>query len=258
MTIYKARLGAYAAFSALLAAGVLYLSGQPGAGFGAGEIGLFNQLRQTLDFDGAAFWAFFAALFAIMNPLVAVPLYVRASHRRGTASRRRLALVCSTTVLLALVVSALFGQQLLDFFAISIGAFRIAGGVIVLLMGLAMMRSQNADSDDGDSGEAAEGAGDSVAICPMAIPLLAGPGAIATMILHSQAATAPADYFVIGAVVAAMVALTYLTLRLAVPIARFLGSTGLMVVTRLIGMIVAAIAIDMMVIGLRLSLPGVV
>jgi len=258
MSTYKTRLGAYAAFSVLLVAGAVYLSGQPGAGFDAGGIDYFDQIWRTLEFDGAAFWVFFAALFAIMNPLVAVPLYVRATRRRGAVGRRRIAFVCSTTVLLALVVSALFGQQLLGFFAISIGAFRIAGGVIVLLMGLAMMRSQNADNDDGGSGEEAEEAGDSVAICPMAIPLLAGPGAIATMILQSQAATVPGDYLVLGAVIAAMVALTYLTLRLAVPIARFLGATGLMVVTRLIGMIVAAIAIDMMVVGLRLSLPCVV
>jgi multiple antibiotic resistance protein len=213
-------------------------------------------LQQLAAFDKGAFWSFFAALFAIMNPVIAVPLFVRITRQSPAASRRRLCFVSSLTVLLALVVAGLLGQELLDFFAISVGAFRIAGGVVVLLMGLAMLHAKSGETENGESdGDATVTDGRSQAICPIAIPLLAGPGGIATIILQSKAAAVPSDYGLIACAVALMVALTYVTLRLAAPIARLLGSTGLMVATRLIGMIVAAIAVDMMVAGLCLSFP---
>jgi multiple antibiotic resistance protein len=258
MNTHMGRLGAYAtACAALLFFSVIYVSNDLGGGTNIVRIGVPSLIQQVFDFDRDDFWTFFAALFAIMNPLVALPLFVRVTRGSESAVRRRVALICSVAVLLTLIAAALFGQQLLGFFAISIGSFRIAGGVIVLLMGLAMMRSESDSTEGRDSGEeATRGDAHSHAICPMAIPLLAGPGAIAIIILQSQTAVTPADFGLITCVIASIFALTYLTLRLAGPIARFLGSTGLMVTTRLIGMIVAAIALDMMVIGLRLSFPG--
>lgn len=216
----------------------------------------FGFLQQLAGFDSGEFWSFFAALFAIMNPVIAVPLFVRITRHSNTASRRRLCIVSSLTVLLALVVAAILGQALLDFFAISVGAFRIAGGVVVLLMGLAMLHAKSSENEGGGSdGDATAADGSSQAICPIAIPLLAGPGGIATIILQSKAAAVPSDYGLIACAIGLMAALTYVMLHLAAPIARVLGSTGLMVATRLIGMIVAAIAVDMMVIGLGLSFP---
>jgi multiple antibiotic resistance protein len=216
-------------------------------------------LQQLTAFDRGEFWSGYAVLFAIMNPVIAVPLFDRIAQRSSVDARRRLALVSSftvLTVLLTLVVAAALGQELLGFFAIGVGAFRIAGGVIVLLMGLAMLQTRGGGEEAGGPGdEAAATERSSQAICPIAIPLLAGPGGIATIILQSQGAAAPSDYGMIACVIGLMVALTYVTLRLSMPIARVLGSTGLMVATRLIGMIVAAIAVDMMVTGLGLSFP---
>lgn len=259
MTFDRGRIGAYVgASAAFLAASALFFSANHGAVSGAAGDNALLITRQIFAFDGSAFWSFFAALFVIMNPMIAVPLFVRMTRRRSVSHRRKLAYRCSITVLLALIASALFGQQLLDFFAIGIGSFRIAGGIILVLMGLAMMRSGGDAKDaEGSDSEAADGDGEGQAICPMAIPLLAGPGAIATIILQSQAAAGLADLGLIACTIVAIVAVTYLALRAAVPIAQFLGSTGLMVVTRLVGMVVTAIAIDMMVIGLRVSFPAV-
>lgn len=259
MTTHKNRVAACAGGSAvLMAGGALYASaswtGTPGLSAG----GVLSLAEQAISFDHTAFWAFFAALFAIMNPLIAVPMFVRMTRRHNSAQRRKLATVCSATVLFVLLASALFGEQLLAFFAIDISSFRIAGGMIVLLMGLAMMSSKTGDDVAADAGDGTVAEDErSQAICPMAIPLLAGPGAIATLILQSQTAAMPADYGMIACVISAIVVLTYLTLRLAVPIARLLGPTGLMVATRLIGMIVAAIAMDMVVAGLHVAFPGI-
>lgn len=257
MTLHKPPMAVLAAASGvLLFIGATYLSNGAASGQGFGLLDSLRQIGDAVPIDMASFWALFAALFAIMNPLIAVPLFVRVTSGRRASESQRLASLVSFSVLLVLMAAAIAGQQLLDFFAISIGAFRISGGVIVLLMGLAMMRSESGAkaSSSADEGSASEG--QSLAICPLAIPLLAGPGAIATIIVESQAASVPADFATIAAVIGAMVALIYLVLRLASPIARALGPTGLMVATRLIGMIVAAIAIDMMVIGLRLSFPA--
>jgi multiple antibiotic resistance protein len=258
MIFDRGRVGAYVGASvAFLAAGAFFFSANHGAGTDVAGSNILLLTRQIFSFDGAAFWSFFAALFAIMNPMIAVPLFVRMTKQRSVANRRRLAYRCSATVLLVLIASALFGQQLLDFFAIGIGSFRIAGGIILILMGLAMMRSAGGAKDSNGPGDEADDDGESQAICPMAIPMLAGPGAIAAITLQSQMAVAPSDFGLIACTILAIVAVTYLALRTAVSTAQFLGPTGLMVVTRLIGMVVTAIAIDMMVIGLRASFPAV-
>jgi multiple antibiotic resistance protein len=244
------------AAAGLLVGGTVFVAASLVGGPGTVLSGAFRFLQQLAAFDRGEFWSFFAALFAIMNPVIAVPLFVRITRHSNIVSRRRLCFVSSLTVLLALVVAALLGQELLGFFAISVGAFRIAGGVIVLLMGLAMLHATASENEGGESGgEATAAEGSSQAICPIAIPLLAGPGGIATIILQSKAAAVPSDYGMIACAIGLMVALTFVTLHLAIPIARVLGATGLMVATRLIGMIVAAIAVDMMVIGLGLSFP---
>jgi multiple antibiotic resistance protein len=243
--------------TAIMASIIYYAFAATGQALGLDGRAL-GSLWQALAFDGAEFWTFFAALFAIMNPLIALPLFISMTEERPVSARNRLALVTSITVLIALIVACALGQQLLGFFAISIGSFRIAGGIIVLLMGLAMMRPNGVPEQANQDRAQNTDRRDSQAICPLAIPLLAGPGGIATIILYSQGADQTSDYAMIAVVIALMAGLTYATLRLARPIARVLGDTGLMVLGRLIGMIVSAIAIDMMVIGLRHCFPGIV
>lgn len=210
----------------------------------------------VLAFDTAEFWVFFASLFAIMNPVVAIPIFVSMTEGRPAAYRQRLSLLAALTVMMALISAAMFGREILAAFAIAMGSFRIAGGIIVLLMGLSLLQAKVMSG--GPSPAAGEEAKDpgAHAICPLAIPLLAGPGAIATIILKCEGAASLSDYVIIGTVILTMVVVTYVTLRMAVPVANLLGRTGLTVVTRLSGMIVAAIAVDMVVIGVRNFFPG--
>lgn len=245
-----------AAFGVTVVATGLYYAAPAAGGLFGLEGNSPEDLWRVVAFDGAKFWAFFAALFAIMNPLIAFPLFISMIEGRTVSYQNRLALVVSATVLIALVAASILGREMLGFFAISIGSFRIAGGIIVLLMGLAMMRSAAASGQSDQGGPGKVDKRESQAICPLAIPLLAGPGGIATIILYSEGAAEASDYAMIAAVIALMVIFTYGTLRLARPIARLIGETGLTVLGRMIGMIVSAIAVDMMVIGLRLSFPG--
>jgi multiple antibiotic resistance protein len=206
--------------------------------------------RGTPWIDKTLFWGMLASLFAIMNPLVAVPFFAAITEGQSKGDRNRLAMNATLAVSVTLFLAALLGREILEFFAISIGSFRIAGGIIVMLMGLSLLRS-DAASAASKSGESSG----SQAVCPIAIPLLAGPGAIASIIVQYDSASSTVDYLTIAAVLLAMIAIVYVTLRVAVPVARFLGSTGLTVATRLFGMIVIAIAIDMATIGAGLLFP---
>ena len=213
-------------------------------------LGFVGTIATKTLFNEAAFWALLASLFAIMNPLVAVPFFAAITEGYSKRQRNRLALNATVAVAITLATAAAFGNEILDFFAISIGSFRIAGGIIVLLMGLSLIRS----SAGTDAKPAAENA-DSQAICPIAIPLLAGPGAIAAIIVFCNGASQTCDYVTLAAVIAVMVGIVYLTLRVAVPVAGFFGELGLTVASRLLGMVVVAIAIDMATIGIGLRFP---
>lgn len=226
---------------------------------GIGDAAVFTLERfvHTMEmrpFDFTAFWLFFAALFAIMNPLVAIPFFVSISQGRTDNERARLAIVVTVTVAITLGGAALFGREILAAFAISVPSFRIAGGIIVLLMGLSLLNAGSKPASTLRSKGAASRNSD--AICPLGIPLLAGPGAVATIIIQCESAEGMNDLVTIAAVLIAMVLVTFFVLRVAVPIARILGQAGLTALTRLLGMIVAAIAIDMMVIGIRAIFPG--
>ncbi|MGI9483951.1 MAG: MarC family protein [Hyphomicrobiales bacterium] len=247
--------GPIAATAATMAAAAIFIAVLP-IGWAARQIAEASApVSDLISFSEAEFWTCFAALFAIMNPITAVPLFVAITEGYDAPRRRKLTLAVSVTVMLSLSVAATSGQEILGFFAISIGAFRIAGGIIVLLMGLAMLQSKSSDAPQ--SGKTGGKEAHSQAICPIAVPLLVGPGAIATMILHSQKVVETSDYGMLATVIAVMTIATYVTLCLAAAISRFLGEAGMMVTMRLIGMVVAAIAIDMMIIGLQLSFPGI-
>lgn len=199
-------------------------------------------------FDSTAFWALMAPLFAIMNPMVAVPFFATLTEGQTESQRNRLALHATVAVATTLVFAAVLGDEILELFAISIGSFRIAGGIIVLLMGLGLIRSTASQDDRA----AAVDNSRSQAICPIAIPLLAGPGAIAAVIVYCNGASVTSDYASLAVVLIVMVAIVYTTLRVAVPVSRYLGEIGMSVASRLLGMMVVAIAIDMATTGIAM------
>ena len=236
--------------------GAVYYSGHELSGSLAGIISaLAASAIAPEGFDHQAFLMFFATLFAIMNPVIAVPKFLEITGGQSAGHRNRLALTVSLAVFITLVVAALFGKQLLALFAIDISAFRISGGIILVLMGLAMVRSKPG-TGEASAGCPADDNGRSEAICPVAIPLLAGPGAIAAIIVQSQTADKPADALVVACAIAAIVVLIFGTLRFASSITRRLGPAGLVVTTRIVGMFVAAIAVDMMITGLKSAFAG--
>ncbi len=203
--------------------------------------------------DSAEFLRFLAAMLAIMNPIGGMPVFISLTSDRSPEERRRIALVASLAVLIVLIVTALAGEAILHFFGISIASFRVAGGIIVLLIALSMLQAKRSEVHH-SAEEAAEGATkDSPAVFPLAIPMLAGPGAISTVIIYSHQAHGPGGWGAIAVVLLLMVVATFVGMRVAVPVAAALGTAGMNVTVRLMGILLAAIAVEMIaggVIGL--------
>jgi multiple antibiotic resistance protein len=200
----------------------------------------------------------FSAVFVVVDPFAAVPFFLAmtagdsVAHRRETA--RRAALAAGGV----LAGFALAGAVVFRVLGISLGAFKIAGGVLLLIMAVDMLRTRASEARITE-GEVASGvAKEDVAIVPLAMPLLAGPGSIATVVVLMGRARSEHLWRVavlLGAI-AAVAALAYVVLAGASRVDRVLGRTGLNILERASGLLLAAIAIQFMIDGIGESLPG--
>ncbi len=198
---------------------------------------------------------FVVTLTAVLDPFLAVPIFLALTASRNAAERAALVRVVTITVLAVLVASALVGEGILTLIGASLPAFRVGGGLVLLLMALAMLNAQvggvrqsQAEARELESGEVS-------GVVPLAVPLLAGPGAISTTILAAQPG-GTAHLAALLACIVAVCALAWAVLTLAQPIGERMGTTGLNIATRLLGLLLAALAIQTMAEGLRQLFPG--
>jgi len=203
----------------------------------------------------ADFALYFASIFSIVNPFAAIPVYLAMTEGTPVEIKRgipRKAAVASTAILLGAYAA---GASLLTFFSISIASLRVAGGILIFSMAWAMLQARQVRQKQ--TPEEAEEAShrDSLAIVPLAMPLLAGPGGISVMILWS-ARNGPDAHVPAVAAVAAVAVSIWVILGLATPISKVLGQTGMNVATRFMGLILAAVAVEFVTGGLRELFPG--
>jgi len=210
-----------------------------------------------MTFDLALSIKVFTALFAIMNPIANVPIFLSLTEGASDAERRKIAVTALVAVSIGCIVSAVAGAPILGVFGVSIDDFRLAGGLLVLLIALSMVHgsasTQHAPTDQERKNLSDE---DSVAIYPLAIPLMLGPGAIATMIVQGHGAFAAGKELAFGLGLAMFLLLLAASLLSAPFLGHYLSSRVTAIAQRLMGMILAAIAVDMMLTSLRASLPG--
>lgn len=199
----------------------------------------------------------FAALFAIMNPIANVPVFLSLTEGASDAVRRRIAGTAAIGTTIGCLVSILGGQAVLDAFGLSVDDFRLAGGLIVLTIALSMLQGSSSPTH-GRSPKEKEDAveAESVAIYPLTIPLLVGPGTIATLIVFGHTAAAQARWLELGLGVGAFLALLTAALLSAPWLGRHLSATATAITRRLMGMILAAVAMEMIVASLRALFPG--
>ena len=193
-------------------------------------------------------------LLAIVNPLAIVPFFIHYTEGFSREHRRRTIAISSFSCFVVIAISALLGLDILNFFGISLASFQVGGGMLLLTSAMNMLSAQPAEAkthtnelEDGAE-KAARGA--SIAVVPLTIPLLTGPATMSTVVIYSEKAK---TFLQLGTLVAYGVVIALATaacFALAQPIARVLGKTGINVMTRLMGLILAALAVEVMSDGL--------
>ncbi|MDT8326787.1 MAG: MarC family protein [Roseovarius sp.] len=193
----------------------------------------------------------FVTLFVIIDPIGMTPLFVALTQGMSPQKRRAIAVRACITSALLLVMFASFGEAVLGFIGISMPAFRIAGGILLFLTALEMLFEKRTKRRAGQAEEAEEDDSDDPSIFPIAIPLIAGPGSIATVILLAgQKPGIEGLAWVIG-VMLSVILLVFIMFLMSGLLERALGRVGTNVVTRLLGMLLAALAVQFVLDGLR-------
>lgn len=194
----------------------------------------------------------FMAFFAIMNPIANAPLFLALTDGLDNATKRK---VATHSVLLAFAIVAMFaiaGSEIFKIFGITLPAFRIAGGLLIALVGYHMLQGEQssvhtpAKGDSEKSRDAALG----IAISPLALPVLAGPGTIATA-MNFAAQSSQLEVMRVLIAFGIMCVITWITFIIGESITRFLGQNAIKVVTRLMGLILAVIGVQMLIEGVH-------
>ena len=198
-------------------------------------------------------------LLAIVNPLAIVPFFIHYTQTFSPAQRRNTIRVSSFSAFVVIAISALAGLQILEFFGISLASFQVGGGMLLLTSALNMLNAQPAEAKTSthelEDGVEIAAMGASIAVVPLTIPLLTGPATMSTVVIYADKAKTVLQMATLvgyGVVVALATALCF---SLAQPIARVLGKTGINVMTRLMGLILAALAVEVMSDGLTKLFP---
>ncbi len=194
-------------------------------------------------------------LLAIVNPLAVVPFFIHYTQGFSREQRRRTIWIAAFSSFSVIAASALLGLQILEFFGISLASFQVGGGLLLLTASLSMLNAQPAEAKSTAAEVADAAARASIAVVPLTIPLLTGPATMSTVVIHAQKATGflgQATLVGYGLVIAATVVICF---SLAGPIARLLGKTGINVMTRLMGLILAALSVEVMADGLQKLFP---
>ena len=198
---------------------------------------------------------FFTALLVILDPFMAIPILLTLTVGYTSAERNRVVRTAALTVAAVLVVMALLGETLLHWLGTSLGSFRVGGGIVLFLMALAMLQAQVDRVRTSPSEEQSATGRASVAVVPIAIPLLAGPGAMSTVIIAMHRSATPYHSAMIIGIILTISLVLWLVLRLAKPIGELLGDNGLNVLNRIFGLILAAIAVEVTANGLKQLFP---
>lgn len=200
---------------------------------------------------------FALALFAIVDPVGMIPIFLLATRGYSLVQSHAAARVAALTVLGVLTLFAYLGEPILGFFGIRLAAFSVAGGLLLLLLALSMVQAHVSPQRQTQDEAAEAGERDAVGVVPLGVPLLAGPGAITHVIVAAGPAQGSVVRLSLLLIPVVLVTLSvWLAFRAAPLIARRLGRTGIHVVTRLMGLIIAAISIEMIASGLGELFPG--
>jgi multiple antibiotic resistance protein len=190
----------------------------------------------------------FVTLFVIMDPPGTVPLFLSLTSGRSHAMRKRLAGQAVVVAFVVITVFALFGRQILDYLGITLSSMQIAGGLLLLLVALELLT--------GKGDEPVETQNVNVALVPLGTPLLAGPGAIVATMVFSKKVDDVTEFAAVGLGVILVHVALWLSMRFSLPILRLIREGGVMLVTRIAGLLLSAIAVQMVADAVRAFIAG--
>ena len=193
----------------------------------------------------------FSSLFVIVDPIAVVPSFLAMTADDTPAQRVRSARLACMIMVVVLSAFALLGERILKFLGIDLPAFQIAGGIVLLLVALDMLRAQRSRVQETREETAAGTVKDDIAVTPLAMPMLAGPGAISTAILLRKKATSVSEELLLCAAIICVGAITYLILHFASHGARWLNPILMRITTRIMGLLLAAVAVQFIVKALQ-------
>ncbi|MDO5642041.1 MAG: MarC family protein [Paracoccus sp. (in: a-proteobacteria)] len=197
--------------------------------------------------DSAATLTAFVTLFVVIDPIGLAPLFIALTRGKSDAERRRIGWRATCVAAILLTLFGIAGENILRTIGISLPAFRIAGGILLFLTAMDMLFERRTERREGQSADAEN----DPSVFPLATPLLAGPGALATMILLVGEGQGAGHMLLIHLVMLAVLGINMMLFLLAGPLSKALGRTGTMVVTRLFGMLLAALSVQFIIDGLR-------
>ncbi|AUZ03921.1 MULTISPECIES: MarC family protein [Vitreoscilla] len=196
------------------------------------------------------------ALMVLINPLSAAPIFLSLTPYNSARERRKIAQTASLTVVIAIALFTILGDMILKVLNISIGSFQVGGGILILLIAIAMMNAQPNPTKHNPEEAQEAGTRNNIAVVPLAIPMLIGPGSISTVIIYSSTASSwwgKAEIIIAGAVVACV---CYAGMLAATQLSKLLGATGINIINRIMGMVLAAVSIEIIAGGLKNLFPN--
>lgn len=204
----------------------------------------------------ASYVKVFVAMIVIVNPVGIMPVFVAMTVNQSDAQRHNIARISAITVLVTLLVSVIFGERILEIFGISMAAFKVGGAILILLNAVAMMQAMPAR--DKQTPEEAREAEDkaSIAVVPLGLPLLAGPGAMSTILIYASEKKTISHVAAVCVVIVAVALAVWLALRIATRIGNRMSTTTLNVATRIMGLLLAALAVEIFSSGIVELIPA--
>ncbi|WP_406663273.1 YchE family NAAT transporter [Gallaecimonas sp. GXIMD1310] len=201
--------------------------------------------------DYSIYMQFFVAMLAIVNPFGLLPVFIGLTSDQSARERRRTALMAPLASLIILWLVLLLGENVLAFFSISVASFQVAGGVLLGFTAIAMLQGKLGDtrrtSEEGREAATME----SITLVPLALPLIAGPAAITTVIVFTQSHHSVAAKGALAVVMLLLALVTWLILLAAPVLARWLGTTGINLITRVMGLVMMALAVEFIANGIK-------
>ena len=209
---------------------------------------------QTLEL--AIFLQFFLGLVAAVNPVGIMPVFVSLTGHMTPEEKSKTATTANVAVAVILIISLFAGQLLLDMFSISLDSFRVAGGLLLLSIAFSMMSGKLGEDKQNKQEKSEYVSREQIGVVPLAMPLMAGPGAISSTIVYGARYPSAFDTVGISITIVLFCLCSWLLFRSAPLIVRFLGQTGINVITRILGLILGALGIEFIANGLRNLFPG--